>query len=152
MRLTDLLTPDRVILGIRAADKAHALTELARLAAAALPIGADVIYTALANREALGSTGLGRGFALPHVRMHGLGTSFGLLVRLAKPIAYEAIDRKPVDILFTLLSPADGGNAHVAALATVSRSMRAEVLSEIRQAGDPAALLNALAEAERLRG
>ena len=71
MKLTDLLQPDRLILGLRAADKAQALSELARRASAHLPIKGDTIQAALAAREALGSTGFGRGFALPHVRLDG---------------------------------------------------------------------------------
>ncbi len=152
MKLTELLSPDRIVLGVRAADKAHALTELAKFASAHLPIESTTIYTALTGREQLGSTGFGRGFALPHVRISGVETSFGLLVRLAKPIAYDAIDRKPVDVLFMLLSPEANGGTHVAALAAISRSMRDdETLRAVRKAGSPAALMNVLAELERLR-
>ena len=141
MRLTDLIQPDRIILGLRAADKAQALREVARRAAAHVPIGEAAIHTALAAREQLGSTGFGRGFALPHVRLEGLPEMFGMLVRLAKPIEYAAIDRKPVDILFLLLIASGPGNGHVAALAAVSRSMREPaVLDAIRAAGNPAAL------------
>ncbi len=153
MTLTDLLSPDRIVLGIRAADKAHALTELAKFASAHLPIDNSTIYTALAGREELGSTGFGRGFALPHVRISGVERSFGLLLRLATPIAYDAIDRKPVDVLFMLLSPEGNSVTHVAALAAISRGMRAEeTLRAVRKAGSPVALMGVLTELERLRG
>ena len=148
LKLTDLLEPDRIILGLRAADKAQALNELAKRASVHLPVPREAIHTALAAREALGSTGFGRGFALPHVRLDGLQSRFGLLVRLAKPIAFDAIDRKPVDVVFLLLMPAEGDVSQVAALAAVSRGMREDaVLQAIRMAGSPTALIEALAGA-----
>ena len=66
---------------------------------------------------------------------------------MARPIDYDAIDGKPVDILFLLLIPVDKGNEHVAALAAVSRSMRDEGnLAAVRKAGNPSTLIEALAE------
>ena len=145
MRLTDIIKPDRIILGLRVADKAQALAEIAKRACAQLPVESWVILAALGAGEKLGSTGFGRGFALPHVRIEGLHSLFGLLVRLAKPIDYDAIDGKPVDVLFLLLIPVDKGTEHVAALAAVSRSMREEAnLAAVRKAGNPAALVEAL--------
>ena len=149
MKLTELIAPDRIVLGLRAADKAQALDELAKRAGAHLPVPAAAILTALVARERLGSTGFGRGFALPHVRLEGLPSLFCLLARLARPIDFEAIDGKPVDVLVLLLIPPDKGNDHVAALATVSRSMREEsTLRAIRKAGSAAVLFEALAQAE----
>ena len=73
---------------------------------------------------------------------------FGLLVRLAKPVEYDAIDQKPVDVLFLLLIPMNQGSEHVKALAAVSRSMREEtVMTAVRRAGSGAALFDALAAA-----
>ena len=145
MKLTELIRPDRMILGLRAADKAQALGEIAKRASAHLPVESATIYAALDARERLGSTGFGRGFALPHVRIEGVQSPFSLLVRLAKPVEFEAIDGKPVDILFLLLVPPDKGNEHVAALAAVSRSMRDDgVLRAIRKAGSPQALYDFL--------
>jgi PTS system nitrogen regulatory IIA component len=150
MGLTELIAPDRIILGLRAVDKTQALDEIAKRASAHLAISSATIYTALAAREELGSTGFGRGFALPHVRLDGLPTLFSLLVRLAKPIPYDSIDRKPVDILFLLLMPPTEGGPHVAALAAISRSMRSdETLLAIRKAGSPSALFSLLLAAEQ---
>jgi PTS system nitrogen regulatory IIA component len=152
MKLTDLLEPDRIILGVKAADKGQALAEIAKRAGSHLPIEAASILAALSARENLGSTGFGRGFALPHVRIDGIERMFGLLVRLARPIDYRAIDEKPVDILFLLLIPIDKGDEHVAALAAVSRSMREEsVLDLVRKAKNSPALWDALVAAERSR-
>ena len=146
MTLTELITPDRIILGLRVSDKAQALGELARRASTHLPVESAAIHAALAAREALGSTGFGRGFALPHVRLEGLHALFGLLVRLAKPVPYDSIDQKPVDIVFMLLMPLEKDATHIAALAAVSRSMREDAtLLAIRKAGSSAALFARLA-------
>jgi PTS system nitrogen regulatory IIA component len=110
--------------GLRAADKAQLLEELSRRAAAALGIDPRTVLAALQSREALGSTGLGRGFALPHARLPGLTRFFGLFVRLARPIDFAAIDGAPVDLVFLLLGPTDAPKAHLAALAAISRPLR----------------------------
>ena len=151
MKLADLIGPDRIVLGLKTRDKAQALAEIARRAAATMPTGAgailaEPILAALTAREQLGSTGFGRGFALPHVRLAGLDRLFCMLVRLVKPIEYDAIDRQPVDVVVLMLIPLDKGNEHVAALAAVARAMRDDgVLREIRKAGSATALFEQLA-------
>jgi PTS system nitrogen regulatory IIA component len=75
-------------------------------------------------REELGSTGLGAGFALPHARIEGLTDYLGLFIRLAKPIDFNAIDSKPVQLMFVLLIPSETTVSHVAALAAISRKFR----------------------------
>ncbi len=145
MKLSDLIDPSRIVLGLRAADKPQALAEIAKRAGALLPLTSGTILNALLARERLGSTGFGRGFALPHVRLPELAAPFGMLVRLAKPVHYDAVDGEPVDILFALLMPAESGGDPMASLATVSRSMRDEVnLRAIRKAAYPAALFEFL--------
>ena len=145
LHLIDLITPERIVLGLRARDKGQVLAELAKRAGADVSIDTSAILKALTAREILGSTGFGRGFALPHVRLEAVKSLFGLLVRLAKPIEYDAIDSKPVDVLFLLLIPAADGNDHVAALAAVSRAMRDEEnLTAIRKAESAARLFELL--------
>ena len=92
MHLSDLIAPDRVFVDLRVADKAQLLGELARQAAARIPVEAQAIVAALSARERLGSTGFGRGFALPHARVDEVEQLFGLFVRLAQPIDFAAID------------------------------------------------------------
>jgi PTS system nitrogen regulatory IIA component len=145
MKLADLIAPDRVVLGLRAGDKAELLAELAKRSAAAVSVDAATILSALASREVLGSTGLGRGFALPHARVPGLGGFFGLFARLARPIDFDAIDRRPVDIVFLLLIPEAARSEHVTALAAIARRMRDDgCLRELRAANSAAALFRLL--------
>ncbi len=137
MELASLIQPERVLLGLRARDKAAALSALSARAAAALGMDAGAILGPLAAREQLGSTGLGRGFALPHARIERLDRFFGLFARLGRPVPFEAVDGQPVDLFFVLLIPARAGDDRVAALAAIARRMRdAATLAAIRAAPD----------------
>jgi nitrogen PTS system EIIA component len=140
MTIGDLIGPDRVIVGLRPGDKTQLLQELANRAAAT-SLDAAAIFSALQARENLGSTGLGKGFALPHARLQALKAPYALFARLARPIDFAAIDEQPVDIVILLLTEADGGNRHLATLAAVSRPMRdTAFVQKLRQAPDAAAL------------
>ena len=135
MEIADFIAPDRIALDLRVRDKMQLLRELARRAEPSGGAGAKSILTALLSRERLGSTGLGKGFALPHARIEGLTRFIGLFARLARPIDYDSIDGAPVDLVFLLLIPADAGNNHVAALAAISRRFRdAETVARLRKA------------------
>lgn len=141
MDIGTFLTPERVVLGLGATGKPALLVDLARRAAPAAGVPASVIAAALAAREELGSTGLGRGFALPHARISGLEGLVGLFARLDTSIPFEAIDNAPVDLVFLLLAPAGAASSHLAALAAISRRMRDEgMLKELRRvhSGDAA--------------
>jgi PTS system nitrogen regulatory IIA component len=141
MNISEFLAPADVIVGLRAGNKGDLIRELARRATPVTGIEPAVIANALQARELLGSTGLGRGFALPHARIPGLARFFGTFARLARPIDFQAIDDSPVDLVFLLLIPADAENEHVAALAAISRRLRnAEVLRGVRKADSPATL------------
>ena len=141
MGIADIIGPNHVIVGLRVADKAQLLRELANRAASALSLEQRVILDALQAREALGSTGLGKGFALPHARLDALSQFFALFVRLARPIDFVAIDDRPVDLVIMLLTPGDAGNKHLATLAALSRPLRdAAFVQRLRQASDAEAV------------
>ena len=124
MEIADFLKPERVILDVRARDKAQLMTEIARHYGRVVPdLPPDSLESALLAREELGSTGLGSGFALPHARIENLPHYSGLFMRLGKAIEFDAIDGKPVSRVFALLIPADTAS-HVAALAAISRRFR----------------------------
>jgi PTS system nitrogen regulatory IIA component len=141
MRIADIIGPNHVVVGLRVADKAQLLRELASRAANVLSLDQRVILDALLAREALGSNGLGKGFALPHARLDTLSQFFALFVRLARPIDFAAIDDRPVDLVIMLLTPADGGSQHLATLAALSRPLRdAAFVQRLRQASDAEAV------------
>jgi PTS system nitrogen regulatory IIA component len=148
MKIADVIGPDRVIVGLRAADKGQLLQELAGRAASVLSLDRRMIFDALLARENLGSTGLGKGFALPHARLETLGETFALFVRLGRPIDFASIDERPVDLVILLLTPATGANHHLATLAALSRPLRDEAfVQRLRQAPDAGALHGLLASA-----
>ena len=94
----DLLSPQHVRANFAAADKSQLLEKLAAMLAS----NADerrLIGEALGNREKLGSTGIGHGVAIPHGRIPGLDRARGVFVRLARPLAFGAIDEQPVDLV-----------------------------------------------------
>jgi PTS system nitrogen regulatory IIA component len=148
MDIAELLPEEHVIASLRAGDKAQLLQELARRAAAASNLPQNQILAALEAREKLGSTGLGHGFALPHARIEGLDRFFGLFARLARPIAYDAVDEKPVDLVFLLLIPAQVGSKPMPIMAAISRRIRDQELAlQLRKAASAAALQALLAGA-----
>ena len=148
MKLSDLIDPSRIVLGMRAASKASVLAHIAKRAGSRLSLAPGMILDALSARERLGSTGFGSGFALPHVRLAEVTMPFGLLLQLAKPVDFDSIDAVPVDVLFALLLPQADGADPVAPLAVVSRCMRDEGnLRAIRKASSPGCLFDCLQQA-----
>jgi len=145
MDLCDLLAPDGIIVSMNATSKKHALQELSNIAAERTGLDAREIFNTLLQRERLGSTGLGRGIAIPHVKLAGLKRIFCLFTRLDQPIDYESHDNEPVDLIFLLLAPDHAGGDHLKALASISRVVRLpSVLDALRGASDVPALRSAL--------
>lgn len=124
MHLTEFLDFDAIKPGLSAGNKRSLLNQLANLAAGRLGLQAAEILATITEREKLGSTGFGQGVAIPHGKIEGLKRIYGLFARLAEPADYKAIDGRPVDLVFLLLSPPDAGAEHLKALAAISRVTR----------------------------
>jgi PTS system nitrogen regulatory IIA component len=121
----ELVSQRSVIAQLRGVtNKKQVLQELARRAATMTGIADRRIYEALAERERLGTTGIGGGVAIPHSRLPELTRLYGLFARLERPVGFESIDDQPVDLVFLLLAPLDAGVDHLKALARISRLMR----------------------------
>jgi PTS system nitrogen regulatory IIA component len=147
MEITDLLAPEAVLPSIRAHSKKQLLQELASRAAQLTGLPERRVFEILFQRERLGSTGMGQGIAIPHGRMAGLPRIVGLFARLETPIAYDAIDDQPVDLVFLLLAPEEAGADHLKALARVSRLLRNQATCErLRAANKPEVLYALLTE------
>jgi PTS system nitrogen regulatory IIA component len=145
MDLCDLLAPDGIIASLQATSKKHALQELATIAAKRTDLDSREIFNTLLQRERLGSTGLGRGIAVPHVKLGGLKGILCLFARLDRPIEYESHDNEPVDLIFLLLAPEHASGDHLKALASISRVVREpSTIDALRNASDTAALRLAL--------
>ncbi len=127
MDIADLISPDAVVVNLRAATKKQALQELAKRAADLMgPDGTSErdIFEVLLERERLGTTGVGAGIAIPHGKLPQLPKLRGLFAKLDRPVDFEAIDEQPVDLIFLLLAPEAAGADHLKALARVSRLLR----------------------------
>ncbi len=115
-------------------------------------LDAEAVRTGLVAREALGSTGFGRKIAIPHTKLADLDRCTGIFLRLAEPIAFNAHDGKPVDLIFTLLSPEKGGVEHLQALAEISRFLRDDnMVAKLRGAAGQDALYALLSKQREQR-
>ncbi|MCB1488313.1 MAG: PTS IIA-like nitrogen regulatory protein PtsN [Bauldia sp.] len=147
MDLGDLIAPDAVIGSLKANSKKQVIQAIAEKAAAKTGIPEREIFETLLQREKLGSTGVGGGIAIPHGKLPGLDSIFGLFARLPKPIDFEALDDQPVDLVFLLLAPEGAGADHLKALARIARHLRkGGVANKLRASTDKAALHAVLTE------
>jgi nitrogen PTS system EIIA component len=145
MPMLDFLSPDSVVVPLRAQSKKQVLQELATQACRHLPeLDAREVFETLLQRERLGSTGIGEGVAIPHGKLTRLGHLYGLVARFDRPVDFEALDSQPVDLAFLLLAPEGAGADHLKALARVARVLREPGLIERMRAARDAAALYAL--------
>jgi PTS system nitrogen regulatory IIA component len=150
MQIADLLDRGAIAPRVSAPSKRQALGVVAEIAARSFGLKAPEVFDALMEREAVGSTGVGHGVAVPHARLRGLTRLRAVFVRLEQPVAFEAVDDAPVDLIFALFAPLDAGNDHLRALARVSRQLRRSDLREqLRKAQAPDTIHALLAQEAR---
>ena len=126
-------------------SKSALLHDLAHRAALVLKVDDDTVFSALLKREELGSTGMGGGVAIPHARFHHLHKPFGMLVRLKKPIEFDAVDGNPVDTIALLLLPDVRAGERLGALACFARKLcDPAVMTALRRARDGAEIYRSL--------
>lgn len=133
-----LINADNISCHDSAASKKRVIENLSRLLAANTEAATtDTIFQALLERERLGSTGLGKGVAVPHARIPGITHTIAAMMTLETPVNYESADNKPVDIVFGLLVPEDGNDQHLQQLARLVNLFREEeTCTKIRQSTD----------------
>jgi PTS system nitrogen regulatory IIA component len=124
MQSAEFLDFDAIKTAFPGGSKKALLVQLANLAGQRLRLDSAAILASLSEREQLGSTGFGHGVAIPHGKVEGLKRIYCMFARLAEPLDYKAIDGRPVDLVFLLLSPPDAGAEHLKALAAISRVTR----------------------------
>jgi len=144
MEIYDLLVPAGVIANLRASNKRQVLQELGARAAALTQHDEHKIFETLWEREQLGTTGIGGGTAVPHGRLANLTRPVAIFARLEKPVAFDAIDAQPVDLVFMLLTPPDAGANHLKALARISRLLRDRAMCAKLRGTDDADAIYAL--------
>ena len=133
---------------VTARSKDAILEVLAGQFATAYKLDAAEVLERLNERESLGSTGFGRGVAIPHARVAGLKRPVAALLKLAEATDFNAADGLPVDLVFGLVSPEHCGAAHLHALAAISRLVRDERIHEaLSEAPDGEALYGLVSNA-----
>ncbi len=145
MRFSDLLTPDSVVADQRLRSRGAVLEALAQLMAP--PDQALALLEALTEREGLGSTALGQGFALPHGRSSVLERPRAAFLRLPQAVPFGAVDGRPVDLFAAIVTPSHFTAEHLSLLADVAtRAAEPATLARLRAARDASALYAELAE------
>jgi PTS system nitrogen regulatory IIA component len=124
MQLSDHLALENIVVDLPPVPKHKLLRQLADMSSLKTGIDTGIIAKALLARENLGSTGIGRGIAIPHALIEGLPKSLAIVARLARPIDFEAVDDIPVDIVVLLLSPAAGHGQNLNILSCIARQLR----------------------------
>ena len=125
--LSEILTPARTVCRVPGVSKKRLFETIARIIGDDQPtLGYDAVFDQLIAREKLGSTGLGRGIAIPHCRAANCQQPLGTLVTLQEPIDFDSPDDAPVDLLFVLLVPEEANQAHLDILAMVARLLSQE--------------------------
>jgi PTS system nitrogen regulatory IIA component len=122
--LNSPLSSQGILADVRSGDKKALLTQLAARAGKLTGVHERIVFDAVMQREKLGSTGVGKGIAIPHARLKGCPRVVGLFAQLHAPIEFDALDGQPVDLVFMLLSPEGAGADHLQALAEISRTLR----------------------------
>ncbi len=127
MKLSDFLSPERVLANIESTTKRDALKEISEFVSSVEQIdvlNAKHLFNAVLDREDLGSTGIGDGVAIPHAKIHGLKNLCACLARSSQGVNFEAIDSQPVRLIFMLLVPENSAGIHLKALARISRVLK----------------------------
>lgn len=133
-----ILSPELTQTGLPGGSKKKILQEVATQISRQFPnLEEDVIFENLIARERLGSTGIGQGIAIPHSRLENLDQVIGCLFTLEEKIDFDAIDNKPVDILFVLIVPLEATSEHLELLSQIAEKFnKIDFCDEIRSASN----------------
>ncbi len=134
------MLPEAVFID-RLENKQQVLTQISKQFAEVYDLDAAEVLDGLEQREALGSTGFGRGAAIPHCRNASVRRPTLVLLKLEQAVDFSAADAVPVSLFFGLVSPENAGATHLHALAAISRFMRDDTMIQaLNEASDPEAM------------
>ena len=118
--ISQLLAPENIVLDLDASSKKRVFEHAGVLFENHQGIARSAVFDSLFAREKLGSTGLGRGIAIPHGRIKGLTEACGAFLRLATPVPFDSPDGQPVSLLFVLLVPEQATEQHLQILSELA--------------------------------
>jgi PTS system nitrogen regulatory IIA component len=149
MSITSLLATDRIFTDQPVSSKKKLLEFIAEKAAKELSLPQNKVYNKLLERERLGSTGLGKGIAVPHARLANLKDAHACLVKLKNAIDYDASDKQKVDLVFVLFIPEESTDEHLQILAKLARVFSQKSVTEaIRISTTPQEIIDIISKAE----
>jgi PTS system fructose-specific IIA component/PTS system nitrogen regulatory IIA component len=152
MKFSDFVKPETIVPDLVASDKRSAIRELVQSLVDHNQIRAEEmegIFTAIMNREELGSTGIGRGVAVPHTKHASVDQLIGTVGISAGGIDFQSLDREKVQLVFLLISPPDRPGDHLRALENISRQLHDETFCRfLKQAKSAADIRQILEEAD----
>jgi PTS system nitrogen regulatory IIA component len=148
MKLVEILKPSAIVGDLRGPTAQDVLTELSGPVALATGVEAGQLRQALLDREALGSTGVGDGVAIPHCKLAGLPALTASFGRSKPGIDFKAIDSKPAQLFIALFAPDNAPGVHLQALARISRLFRNAAFRDALLKASDAAEIYRLIEAE----
>ena len=119
-QISQLLPPENVVLDLEASSKKRVFEHAGLIFENNQGVASSTVFDSLFSREKLGSTGLGRGIAIPHGRIKGLKKACGAFIRLATPIPFDSPDGEPVSLLFVLLVPEQATEQHLQSLSELA--------------------------------
>ncbi len=136
MSISALLSPQRIFLDTEITSKKKLLELIASTVAEQTETPQSCLFNSLLERERLGSTGLGHGFAVPHARLANLDNTMGCFLRLKQAVNFESPDNQPVDLVFAIIIPEEATDEHLMILSSLASVFsQSEVCDAIRQAG-----------------
>jgi len=148
MKLSSLTCQDCSKAAVLFNSKKRIIEFISQLAHEQLPhLAQQDILNALLTREKLGSTGIGRGIAIPHGRMNGIENPLALVLVSESPVNFDAIDNRPVDIFVALIVPDGQSDLHLKTLATIAEKLNdKEFCKQLRNAKTDQDLFNVIDE------
>jgi len=150
MTVSALLSPQTIFLDTEISSKKKLLELIANIVADRTKLSESSIYNNLLNRERLGSTGLGQGFAVPHARLNDLDKTMACFFRLKEAVNFEAPDNQPVDLVFTIIIPEEATEEHLLILSSLARIFsREEICDAIRNAANKDEIAQIIQSAEQ---
>ncbi|NDC63690.1 MAG: PTS sugar transporter subunit IIA [Planctomycetia bacterium] len=153
MKFSDFVAVDAIRSNVEADSKEGVIREMARAlvdAGRIAPGEFEGIVKAIMKREDLGSTGIGRGVAVPHTKHPSVNRLVGTVAVSRKGIPFDSLDGEPVQLFFLLVSPPDRPGDHLRALENISRQLRDDSFcSQLKAARGPVDIQHLLEEADR---
>jgi nitrogen PTS system EIIA component len=152
MKICQYLTPDLIAPDLKAVNKEGVLLELADwIASQVSGLNAEEVLQVLLDRERLGSTGIGEGFAIPHGKLKTLEKMIIAFGRSGHGIPFDSLDGKAANYFFVLIAPEESAGLHLKALAKISRFLKNSAFKEIlSRAADRGALHKVIQEQDDL--